>query len=241
MRREEEYAPFRHNAACRGPTFRCPAFRYAAQGLFVLGFFCITAAFAGERTALVFLLSCAAHEAGHLLVMMCGGVPVRGMTFAPGGAVLCGDFSHCSYAKEAFVHAAGICVNLLLCILASAFRCETAAAVNALLTVYNLLPLRGHDGERLLRAASLAFRRGTETEQSSGLLHAVSVGTEALVSVFGAWLFWFCTLRGVNPVLCGMLFFLTAGKLIQTGSCCGKDEDECPPSVFRCRKRLKKR
>ncbi|MGM9624131.1 MAG: hypothetical protein ACI3XM_00355 [Eubacteriales bacterium] len=167
---------------------------------------CILFAFAGESMTLLFLLSCLAHEAGHILLCTVWNVPVYRLTVRPGGAVLSGNFSGCSYPREAMIHIAGIMVNFLSAGFLHACGCHPAAGLNCVLGIYNFLPLPGHDGERFFRALiSMSDHR----DRYIGILTFVSGIVQAILYVFAAWLFWFGMLHaGYGSVfLCGALFW----------------------------------
>ena len=95
-----------------------------------------------------FLLAAALHEAAHLAALRALGIPVRGLELRAAGAVirakLPGD------RREALALGAGPGANLLL---AAIFwrPWRLFGLCNLLLGLWNLLPLPGRDGARLLR------------------------------------------------------------------------------------------
>ena len=110
--------------------------------------------------ALSGLAAAALHEAGLLAAMLCLGVPVKEIRFAPFGVELVrGDERQESYLGDALVSAAGPCVNLslfLTCLAAGQEETPFALA-NLLLGAMNLLPIESLDGGQLLYAALSRF------------------------------------------------------------------------------------
>lgn len=152
-------------------------------------------------TALLFLVSAALHEGGHLFAMRLLGVPCYGMELRGTGAVIhTGDTSP---GKEALCAAAGPAVNLLLLLLT--FRLLPAMAlVNFLLLLWNLLPLYPLDGGRLLHLLFAAvFRQSTADRMTDTvnflLCIAVSAAAVLQTCVFHA---------GLYPCLFAALFLL---------------------------------
>lgn len=177
----------------------------------LIGMICILLAFAGESMTALFLLSCLAHEAGHILLCAVWKIPVHKLTIRPGGAVLSCDFSGCSYPREAMIHIAGITVNFLSAGILHTCGCCPAAGINYVIGIYNLLPLPGHDGERFFRALlSMSDRR----DRYMRILTFTSGMVQAVIYIFAAWLFWFGMLHEGHGsmLLCGALFWsVTAG------------------------------
>lgn len=150
------------------------------------------AALPGEQTAW-FVLSAAAHELGHIAAMHLLGMHVRGMHAAAGGAVLRWDSAAVSYRQELFCAAAGPAVNLLLAMCFCGWK--TAFAVNVLLAVYNLLPLRGNDGAVMLSAVFSHLGCGRQVNR---VLSVIGTLLSALLLMLGAWLFWYGALQDTH-------------------------------------------
>lgn len=119
--------------------------------------FCLPALLAallcGAGTVLpLVLLSALCHELGHLFVLWCLHVPVERLTLSPLGAVITApEQEKLSYGRELLAVLAGPAVNLLLSLLlARLCKDYLFAGANAILGVYNLLPIDGLDGGRAL-------------------------------------------------------------------------------------------
>lgn len=119
-------------------------------------------------TALLFLLSAALHEGGHLFAMRLCGVPCHGVELRGTGAVI--RTGAVSPGREALCTAAGPLVNLLLLFLT--FRLFPAMAlVNFLLLCWNLLPLYPLDGGRLLHLLFAALLGQTAADRLTRVLN----------------------------------------------------------------------
>ncbi len=186
----------------------------------VICLLCVFCAFAGVRLTAAFLTACLAHEAGHLLCMAVYGIPVRYITLTPPGAVIGGDFSHTSFAREASVHLAGISVNVLCAALLSFSGDRTGAAPHLLLAVYNFLPFQGNDGLRAI-AALAGYGSPLLQQRVLRVLHAVTVCAEGVWYIFCAWLLWYGIVVSANAglpggtVLCGGLFLRALYMLLR--------------------------
>lgn len=114
-----------------------------------IAFLCAYYYFDPAKTFAPFVLSAAAHEAGHLLALSLMRVRVHKLRLTFSGAILVTE--PLRYSREIIAAAAGPAVNALL--LASfATTAPVAAFVNLLLLGYNLLPFYPLDGGRILRA-----------------------------------------------------------------------------------------
>ena len=119
--------------------------------------FCLPALLAallcGAGTVLpLVLVSALCHELGHLFVLWCLHVPVERLTLSPLGAVITApDQEKLSYGRELLAVLAGPAVNLILALMfARVCGDYLFAGANAILGVYNLLPVDGLDGGRAL-------------------------------------------------------------------------------------------
>ncbi|MBQ8858231.1 MAG: hypothetical protein IJ012_00400 [Clostridia bacterium] len=141
--------------------------------------------------ALFLLAAITLHETGHLTAfLLCGErLPAfRGRGF---GFLLTPQGSLLSYKKELAIAAAGPLFNLAACVcLLPALRAGQAQdatfcffALNFLTAAFNLLPIRGFDGGRILSAALLLFLPPRVGETVAGV-----------VSLTLALLFYFCAL-----------------------------------------------
>ena len=106
---------------------------------------------AGEVLPLV-LLAALCHELGHLFVLQLFHVPVEEVVLSPMGAVISAPGQEkLSYGAELAAVLAGPAVNLALAIVfARVCGDYLFAGANAILGVYNLLPVQGLDGGRAL-------------------------------------------------------------------------------------------
>ena len=111
----------------------------------------------GAASALPAVLAAAlCHEAGHLLALWAYHVPVESVTVGPMGAVIrASGQDRLSYGRDLTATLAGVAVNFALALLSA--RCLGAylfAGANAVLGLYNLLPIQGLDGGRALYLAA---------------------------------------------------------------------------------------
>lgn len=100
------------------------------------------------------LAAAALHELGHICVLRLLKGTLKGLAFTPFGAEI--RFAQVrSYGAEALITAAGPLVNAVFAAIFAALGarwecCYLHAGVHTVLGVYNLLPVRPLDGERLL-------------------------------------------------------------------------------------------
>ena len=170
--------------------------------LFVL----TVAVLAQPRLTAALLCAAALHELGHIAVLRLYTGTLKGLSFTPRGAEI--RFARIgSYGAEAAVTAAGPAVNLLCAAAFAALgrRWEGAylhAGVHTVLGLYNLLPIRPLDGERLMWIA-LAWSLGPYA--ADRICAAVSLAVSAALTALAGWLL----LRfGGTP-----FFLLAAGAL----------------------------
>ena len=108
----------------------------------------------GLRDSLPILLAALLHEGGHLLVCLLLRVPIRFVRPIATGAVIGYDPSAVSYAREAWIAAAGPVANLagfLLCFLGECTRGRALFGTSCLaFAFFNLLPIRTLDGGVIL-------------------------------------------------------------------------------------------
>ncbi len=187
-----------------------------------LGMLCLLPTVLPLHLTLIFLLSAALHECGHITVMRLLGIPIRGFRSSFGGAILHGDLQLASFRGEFLTAAAGPVVNLLLAMLFSGHGFGYGREVhllNLMLAVYNLLPLNGNDGTVMLLAAAEQYGYGERMRRG------LSWVSEILLSVLwmmGAWVFWFGALSDTNgsSVGYGALFFCILLRYIKKMDCC---------------------
>lgn len=111
----------------------------------------------------VFFLSAAFHEVGHFAAArLC---KVKGRMMATPSGFRVRTKTGLSYGKEAFIYVAGPAANIILFIAAffllrAGWRGDAiilAAALNAGLAIFNLLPVSGFDGGGILRCVLSRF------------------------------------------------------------------------------------
>ena len=124
-------------------------------------------AFSGSSLFLASLLAAAVHECGHLLAARLLGIRLRLLELDIPGARLVPASLLPSYRAEGMLAAAGPFASLLLALLLLPFPGELALATRTAtlsLALFNLLPVIGFDGGRVLHAciAPLAGERIAE-------------------------------------------------------------------------------
>lgn len=105
---------------------------------------------AGEVLPLVGLAA-VCHELGHLGALALAKVPLQHFRLSAFGAEIRADTRYLPYGKEILCVLAGPAVNLLLAVVLSRVSGDyVLAGANLLLGVFNLLPISGLDGGRVL-------------------------------------------------------------------------------------------
>ena len=116
------------------------------------GFFLLVGWFAagcGWKTVLLVLWGAVIHEVGHILLLRCFGARIRRLRIGVLGAVL-ETGGAMSYGQELAASLAGPLANLLAAVILGRLGCSAAAGANAVLCIFNLLPIRPLDGGRAL-------------------------------------------------------------------------------------------
>lgn len=130
---------------------------------FLLLFFAL---FFTPLSLLFCILSAAAvHEAGHLLLLSHFGISVERIRLAFSGAVIdAPGTARLSYGKELLVTLGGAAANVLTALFSAAVARRFSfpplyvfSGANALLAIYNLLPVPPFDGSRALWLATAYF------------------------------------------------------------------------------------
>lgn len=114
--------------------------------------------------ALGLLSACLLHEGAHLLVLRAFGGRLRALRLTLNGALLLTEQGTMGYGGELLAVMAGPGINLLLSLLLARAgeRWHLCSGIHLTLGVFNLLPLPGLDGGRMLR---LLFLLLTDREE----------------------------------------------------------------------------
>ena len=135
------------------------------------------------------LLATLCHELGHLGMLGFFRVPVQRLTIGPMGAVIeAPGQARLSYGGEILAVAAGPAVNLLLAFaLARVSADYLLAGANFLLGAYNLLPVPGLDGSRLLYLGAAWCTDPFAAQRLTGLVGAVTLAVLVGLSAALLW------------------------------------------------------
>lgn len=108
-----------------------------------------------QGTALLCLLACTLHEAGHIVVMYIGGRPPGKITLYGGGMKLTGG------GKSIPVIISGCAVNFLLFttfyFFCTDYNLKLFGVINLLTGLFNLIPVQPFDGYNLLERLTISF------------------------------------------------------------------------------------
>ncbi len=138
-----------------------------------------------ERLTGPFLMACAVHEAGHLLMLYAlGGRAERIRCTVCGAEISVAALPGISYPAEMLSVLAGPMAGLILSLAAAKLGFCVTAGVSLVLTVFNLLPLRGQDGGRLLYLL-LAWRGSPVTARQVAAV--ISRSVSLLFLLLGLW------------------------------------------------------
>ncbi len=152
------------------------------------------AALPGSLLPLLGLGAAACHELGHLAAMaLAGGLPARLRLSFFGGRLQ--SMGCTGWLAELLCLGAGAGVNLVLagCFgAAQGYGAQLFSAINLVLGLFNLLPVQGLDGGRML---GLALAQRLPPRQCRTVLAAVSL---AALAGLGGWCAW---LAACNPHL----------------------------------------
>lgn len=147
------------------------------------------AVLAQPRLTAALLCAAALHELGHIAVLRLYKGTIKGLSFTPFGAEI--RFARIgSYGAEILITAAGPAVNLLCAAAFAALgrRWDGAylhAGVHTVLGLYNLLPVRPLDGERL---AWIALAWSLDPYAADRICAAVSLAVSAALTALAGWL-----------------------------------------------------
>lgn len=135
-----------------------------------------------KKEVLLFLGAVALHEAGHVLALLRFGCRVRGVSLSFAGAGIETEDPYLSYKKEARIFLAGPLAGLFGCLLAwFCLRLNFTKggmlffSFNLLLSLFNLLPVKGLDGGEALFALLCRYGEERTAQRISELLHGLSL------------------------------------------------------------------
>lgn len=124
------------------------------------------------------LLSCAAHELAHLLVMRVCGAEITAVTLYGAGIRIRSDNAErLSARRQNAIFSAGCATNFALAAGLWAAGAYTGALINICTGLFNLLPLGELDGARLLKAAVI---RVFPAERVDGIMRAAAIVSAVL-------------------------------------------------------------
>lgn len=161
-----------------------------------LVFLCAYCVFDPHGSFLPFLLSVGAHELGHLLTLRYLHVPVMCIQGTLSGLEI--RTEPLTYRQEILVAASGPGINFILCLLTKEVY-PIMTLINAVLFVYNLLPIYPLDGGRILRGflfANLIPPHAERIEQCCSLTVFICIFLGSIYLSFtyrcGLWPILFC-------------------------------------------------
>lgn len=152
--------------------------------------------FFDSGSGLCAFFACIFHELGHLIVMTLCGVRVDSLSLYGGGMRLTSSLETQRWHIQLVVCSAGCGANLLLAAAAYCFGYYTAAAVNVLIAVLNLLPFGKLDGARI---AELLLMRFAAPEKVRDILRLIKLVCAAFIVVI-------LLRRGVQPDVTFIVF-----------------------------------
>ena len=170
-------------------------FKFFGTDVYISFLFAATVAFmlATDRTGIMLptLFAVLIHEAGHLFAMGAGGGAPKEIRLIPASVQIVEGFPR-SDALSAWIILSGPLANIAAGGAVFVNYCLTGSAVslrfallNAVLAVFNLLPVSGLDGGRLL---CLIICRKKDLYFALRTVKAVTVFLAAAVFLFGVWL-----------------------------------------------------
>lgn len=134
--------------------------------------------------------ACLLHEMGHLAAMLCLNVPVSEICFYGAGVKIVPKKSSLTgYGKELAVLAAGPLANIIAFAMSYFFIGGQAAVFGAISLVtglFNLLPLKGFDGGRIIALAAECFAAPLGLWETKTALAAVNIAALAVILAIAA-------------------------------------------------------
>ena len=120
-----------------------PAFALAAALIYLLD---------GQGIFALAVISAAVHELGHYAALCAFGARPYLLRLELTGAAMYFDESRLSYGREIIAAIAGPAAGLVLTLGAAIMKAHALAGVSLVLSLFNLLPIGGLDGGRVLSA-----------------------------------------------------------------------------------------
>lgn len=166
---------------CIAPSFLLPLFLLCIQS--------------PPADALLFFAAILLHEAGHLFTLLCYGCRVKGVAFSFSGISLNLHDPYIPYKKEAKIFLAGPMAGLIGCFFAwICLRWHFTRwgmlffSFNLLLSLFNLLPIRGLDGGEALFALLCHYGEEEGAKRASDFIHRLAL---TFLLCAATWLFFF--------------------------------------------------
>ncbi len=170
--------------------------------------------FLSSRTeeALLFLLAVLIHEGGHLFAIALMDVPLKSFSLSPLGAEITMADPYLSYRKEILIALAGpgaglFCTAGLVSLIRQSFAPLPIYFFfcNLFLALFNLLPISGLDGGKIL--SSLLYQLWRE-DVARNIFSAVHTVTLSLLFLFGL----IFLIENRNPSIFSIALFLFVGE-----------------------------
>lgn len=149
-----------------------------------------------KGAVLLCFVSSILHEIGHIVAMKLKGAKLNSVAFNLGDVAINADCTMLSYSEEIFVSVSGVAVNLVVSLLSFILFFMSKSQpwydlglTNALLGVFNLLPVRFLDGGQLL---TLLLQKSFTTNFSERIVNILTViflvpiGTLGLIFLFNS-------------------------------------------------------
>ncbi len=121
--------------------------------------------FFNSETGVSAFMSCLFHEFGHLIFMCIFDVRIERLLFYGGGIRITADVENAAFSSRLLILVAGCIFNLLLAGVFLMLGRETAAAINVMTAVLNLLPFGYLDGSRIAQSVLYRYFQPRKAEQ----------------------------------------------------------------------------
>ena len=147
------------------------------------------------------ILGAAIHEAAHIFLLKCIGIPVNSVKIGLGSVLI--SHAPCRYWQEVLCAAAGPASNLLFGFLLMR-RNADLACVNFLLGIGNMLPIYPLDGGRILYAVLAFFLDESKARNIQKLVHTITCMAMMIVACWVT----IAMQAGVWPIFAVMVLLL---------------------------------